>query len=185
VLPGDFKVSANLFRIEGEDKIIWIPTRLALQVPRNAGEILSKGAEIIFGKSFFNETINLNAAYNLTDVKNKTKLSGSDNSYNKQLVYTPVHRINFNGRISYDDFTFSFYTNFTGERFYTSDNNPAYSLPEFFIADASASYNLQLFQKKHLITFSVYNLFNEEYLLIQSYPMPLRSYLLSINMELM
>jgi vitamin B12 transporter len=182
---GETALGFTYFNIEGIDKIIWIPSRLAFQTPRNIGKILSTGIEVSLDQSLFRKSTILSLNYSYTDVKNRTGNDGISSSYNKQLIYIPEHRFNTSIFYSKEDLELALYYNYTGKRYYTSDNDPFFVLPAYNLVDVSAGYNIQLFGKKFNATLTVFNLFNEDYLIIQSYPMPLRNLLLSINLEIL
>ncbi|RPI71463.1 MAG: TonB-dependent receptor [Ignavibacteriales bacterium] len=171
--------------MDGKDKIIWIPTRLALQTPRNISKINTQGVELSIEKKLFGDILDISFFYIYTDARNKSKVSENDLSYNKQIIYTPAHRFNFNFTARLNPFSFSLYSSFVDKRFYTTDNNNNYLLPEYFITDISASYNFKIFNHNQSLTLTVYNLLNEDYFVIQSYPMPLRTFLITLNMEIL
>jgi outer membrane cobalamin receptor len=184
-LFGGTSLSAAYFFIDGNDKIIWIPTRLALQTPRNISRVNTSGIELSVNKKIIEDKLDLTFFYNYTDARNKTQISANDLSYNKQLIYSPAHRFNFNISATLSSFQLSLFSSFISERFYTTDNNRNYLLPEYYVIDFSSSYKFNLFDRSHSFSFTIYNLLDEEYLIIQSYPMPLRTYLITLNMELL
>jgi outer membrane cobalamin receptor len=71
-------------------------------------------------------------------------------------------------------FSFSFTNQYTGYR-YTSTDNTEFLLP-FYLASGRASYNLKLKNIFISLFFSIENIFNTNYMLVQSYPMPMRNY---------
>jgi vitamin B12 transporter len=180
----DIFFSIVYFNIQGKDKIIWIPTRLALQTPRNIAKVSSEGMEIKIEKFFLNKSLNFSLFYNYNSVKNKTQLSANDFSFNKFLIYSPEHQLNLNFSFKHDNFLLSVYNSFTSKRYYTSDNSPTSVLPGYFITDLSLAYKFELFDLNHSISTMIYNVFDNEYFVIQSYPMPLRTFLLTYNLEI-
>jgi len=177
-------LSAVYYKILGKDKIIWIPTRLAIQTPRNISDVESQGIELIATQKLLNNKIELNIIYNYIDAKNKTRLSSSDNGFDKQLIYTPLHKLNAGFTYTDEKYFVSVNASFLSERFYTADNNPLYSLPAYIVLDISGGFNFYLLGIKHRISAVIYNLLDENYFVIQSYPMPLRTYLLNYSMEI-
>ncbi|MBZ0199474.1 MAG: TonB-dependent receptor, partial [Ignavibacteriaceae bacterium] len=178
------ELSAVYYDIRGKDKIIWIPTRLAIQTPRNIAEVASRGIEFSANQKLLNKKLELSIVYNYADARNKTKLSASDYNYNKQLIYTPLHKLNSGITYTDDNCFISVNSSFVSQRFYTSDNNPLYALPDYFVLDLSAGIKFVLTGIKHRFSITVYNLFDENYFVIQSYPMPLRTYLLTYSLEI-
>lgn len=179
------KFNLSYYNLIGKDKIVWIPTRQALQVPKNFANLRYSGIEASAEFSFSENLINILLLYSFNSAANKAKYYTNDFSYNKQLVYVPKHRINLNSTINYKNFSFTAYNLFTSERFYTTDNDPKNSLKPYYVCDISLAYNFNLFNFNNIINFSVFNLFNTKYFVIQSYPMPLRNYSLTYIMEIL
>lgn len=182
---GSNVINLNYFYIDGSDKIIWVPSRLALQIPRNVGKVESTGIEASITKYAFAEKLLLTLRYTYTEALNKTALSADDYTYNKQLVYTPRHRFQVNGLLSAEPFTFSASAGWTGESYYTADNDPFNRLDSYLLIDAAASYTLAAGIISHVLTINVYNILNTDYRVIQSYPMPLRSFSLTYRAEIL
>ena len=180
-LLGKGEIEITYFSIWGDNKIIWTPTRLALQVPSNIKEVKSQGVEFSINQSFCQKLLELEFIYTFTDAKNKSAISPDDNSYNKQLIYTPKHKWNLNGTLNISGFTLAANTTFVSERFFTSDNDPKNSLPYYFLLDLSLSYQFNINDFENRITVNAYNILDEDYFIIQSYPMPLKT--LSINYQ--
>lgn len=180
---GENYFSIVYFNINGKDKIFWIPSRLAIQVPRNFASINSAGVEINGRKSFPQINSAINFSYTFVNALNKSNLE-NDNSYNKKLIYTPQHILSAGWKFEIYDLSVHVNSQFVSQRFYTTDNNPTYRLPAYFLADLHFAYPQKIFSVAAAFGLSVYNLSNEEYSVIQSYPMPLRTINLSLNMEL-
>ena len=184
-LLDELVISAAYFYIKAKDKIIWVPTRLALQTPRNFAKVVSQGFELSLKQIAFDDLLHIDIFYTFTDARNKNQTSEEDLSYNKLLIYSPQHQFNFNINLNLSDFTISTYTSYVSERFYTSDNDVNSVLPQYVVFDASVSYRFEILNFKQLIVLTAYNLFNESYFIIQSYPMPLRTFLITYNMEIL
>ncbi len=180
-LPGNGNLELTYFNIHGNDKIIWIPTRLALQIPRNVAKVTSEGIEFLLSRSFFDDIISTDFKYVYTDARNVSALSEDDASYDKQLIYTPKHRWNFNISGTYSDFTLSAFASYVGKRYFTPDNTERNSLDEYFLLDLSLSYKFKLSRFENIIALNGYNILNEDYFVIQSYPTPKTTY--SINIQ--
>ncbi|MFH0734901.1 MAG: TonB-dependent receptor plug domain-containing protein [bacterium] len=183
-LWGKTSISFSYYDLISRDKIVWVPSRQALQVPKNYAHIRYNGFEFGLNSAFF-EVFDLVVIYNFTQAFNKALLYKGDNSYNKQLVYTPKQRLNINISAAYKNYSFSVYNSFIGDRYYTADNDPYNLLQQYYICDIAASVNYNLFNLKNSVTIAISNLFNNEYFVIQSYPMPLRTLTLTYILELL
>ncbi len=70
-LSGDGKLEISYYSIKGNNKIVWIPSRLALQVPYNYAEITTGGYEFLWTHRFFGGLISSEVIYNYTDSRNR------------------------------------------------------------------------------------------------------------------
>lgn len=171
------------FNFDVRNKIIWQPQRVAFFSPINSGRINSSGIEInLEGLQFF-QNFYLNGNYTLINALKKSKLSESDNSFNKQLPYIPKHKASISIQYINKNLTFDFTTNYYSRRFITEDNDVLFSLEPVFISNILTSYDFKFFNLKFSTQFYIQNLFNKSYQLIQSFPMPGREYRLTIQME--
>ncbi len=181
----NFSFSLTYYDLISKDKIVWIPSRQALQTPKNYGHIRFKGIEFYTNLLLFDEFFNIDIYYNYNLALSKSKMFAGDNSYNKQLVYIPKERLNINTTINFKNLTLKVYNSFVGERFYSSDNDPNNRLAPYYLCDAVLSYSFNAFDVKNTITLSVFNIFNKDYFVIQSYPMPLRNYSITYITEIL
>jgi len=181
---GKEKLSLTYFFIEGNNRIIWAPTILAIQIPRNISKIKSDGIEVKFEQSLFNSLIEWELLYIYTNAQNKSAISVDDKTYNKQIIYTPKHRLNFNSQLNILDFRFSINSSFVGKRYFTPDNTERNSLAPYFILDLSLSYKFNISATENIISLNAYNILDEEYFIIQSYPMPLKTISINYSMRI-
>ncbi len=180
-LLGEEEIGITYFTIWGNNRIIWAPTILAIQIPRNISKIKSDGIELKFGQSLFQSMFNWELLYTYTNARNISAISEDDNTYNKQIIYTPLHRVNLNTQFNISNFRFSVNSSFVGKRYFTPDNTERNSIDPYFLLDFSASYEFNISKVKNIISLNIYNILDEEYFIIQSYPMPLKT--ISINYQ--
>ncbi|MCF6269377.1 MAG: TonB-dependent receptor plug domain-containing protein [Melioribacteraceae bacterium] len=178
---GKGEIEITYFTIWGNNRIIWAPTILAIQIPRNISKIKSDGIELRFEQSLFHSLFNWEILYTYTNARNISAVSEDDKTYNKQIIYTPLHRVNLNGSLNISDFRFSANSSFVGKRYFTPDNTERNSLAPYFLLDLSASYQFNISTIENIFTINIYNILDEEYFIIQSYPMPLKT--ISINYQ--
>ena len=178
----NYESGINIYKIWGLDRIIWVPTRLALQTPKNIGRVESSGIEVFTKSSILKKLIELNLIYTYTEALNKSETQNS-NSYNKQIVYIPKHKIRTSLSIFYKNITSKTDFSFSSESFFTSDNNPINRLDSYFVIDQTFLYDLKISDYNAIIALSFYNILAEEYLIVQSYPMPLQSFNFSLLLK--
>ena len=71
-----------------------------------------------------------------------------------------------------------------GERYHNSSNIPENYEPAWYTSDLSLSYRLRLGPTALRATLEVNNLLDQQYEVIQNYPMPGRNYRLSLSVDL-
>lgn len=182
-LFGQTQFSASYFDIKGKNKIIWVPTRMAIQIPKNIANFESHGFELSLTKHTPDSVFCFTASYNYTDARSKTKTSEQDLSYDKFIMYTPLHRLNIGLSADLSIFHFSVSTSYVSQTFYSTDNY--YKLPDYMLLDASAGVKFKILGRKSVLSLTAYNLTKENYFVIQSYPMPLTTYLLTYYLEVL
>jgi outer membrane receptor protein involved in Fe transport len=101
--------------------------------------------------------------------------------YNNQIPYTPQHTIAFN--VGYQNKNWGvFYNNiFSSGRYYLGQNLPPYFVKGFFVSDISANYQTKIYAKAISLSAEVNNVFNQNYSIIRSFPMPGTSIRLTIK----
>ncbi len=171
-----FRLSLDYFNIAGTNKIIWFPYRAVFQVPRNVEGVRTEGVEFMLAGNMPDNLLQGEIIYTYTDSRNRSGLPGNDNTWNKLLVYTPLHRVNLNLSFNWKNFRLSSMNTWSGKSYYTPDNDEFSSLDSWFISDLSLGYKIITGPISHNIGLNIYNLFNENYFIVQSYPMPLRSF---------
>jgi vitamin B12 transporter len=65
-----------------------------------------------------------------------------------------------------------------------SDNKPEYFVPGYSISNISINYNFNTFKYPISASAAVNNLFNTNYVIVRSYPMPGRSYRLTMQITI-
>lgn len=164
------------------DWIIWIPEGSDWS-PQNIARVWSRGVEIsgISTLTLNRFTIKLSEGYTLAKSTNQKKIYANDNSFEKQLIYVPEHRLFCYLNAYYRRFYFNYNLTYTGRRFTTSDNNS--SLPQFSLSNVTFGKEIRISKCAIGIQLDVNNLFNKNYQAIGYYPMPGRSYKVSINFK--
>jgi len=164
------------------DKIIAVPTgNLFIWTVTNIGKVDIKGIDVtaeINGQ--LNSKINWSAriAYTLQQALNTDPTSGE---YKNQIPYTPNNSgsglvaVNYKNYSAGYDLLFSDYRYALGEN--SSDNRlPAWATHGFFVAT-----EIKTHQVKATIKAAVDNVFDARYYVVNYYPMPGRSYKISIT----
>lgn len=180
ILSGSLRVrnEFTFYRNHITNMIQWHPGESSYWVAGNIGNIVTSGLEscldVIYSLQGFN--FRLNAGYAFT----KAAIAGtnSQESYGNQLVYTPQNQLKAILRLSWKHFYSTFTSSNTGKRFLTADNSQY--LPQYSVSDLTLGTKLNAGNISCDLGFIVENLFNSSYQNIAYYPMPGRSFLVSI-----
>ncbi len=104
--------------------------------------------------------------------------------YLNQLPYTPKNTLAINAGIDHNHLGIYYNQVFSSQRYYTNDNLPDDNLPGYAVSDASVVYRFMTKRTPLMASFEVNNLFNKQYDVIQSYPMPGRSYRITLQITI-
>ncbi len=179
----EFFIDASYINIKADNRIVWLPGKNFIWTPQN---VLSSESNII------NTIIGFDY-YLLSDFRIKTEISYTHNktlktassfkddpSLNKQIIYIPVEQIKLKLGISNKSFEANLLFNHIGKRFSDAENLNA--MGPVNILDANVSYMFALYGFSARIKIEFNNLTNTNYQYISGYPMPLRNYLLNLNL---
>lgn len=176
----NLKIDVGAFFIDTKDKIVWKPgadpDRPGVWTPANLDEVVNKGLELVinYKKNIKKHSFNLNANYSYTISKDKNT---------KQLLpYIPKHLLNGTFGYSYKKISAFYQHLFNGEIYTTTDNIDDYSVPYFNVGNLGVNYNLVKTNVTQLdVGIKINNLFNKQYQVLPSRPMPNRNINLNIN----
>ena len=168
------------------DKIIsnwiqWIPGPGGNPTPINLMKVYSRGTETSSHISYTLNKLKCKVGFNSAYVLSTSLQSNLENdaSVNKQLIYTPRYNYGGNFSMTYNKFNISYYYNYIGYRFTTSDNSSW--LKPYNFSNLKIGYQT-VFDKLTFVTaFHINNLFNDSYTVVAQRPMPLRNYEVSIT----
>lgn len=170
-----FKTEQTYFSRVMHNWIIWLPQG-SFWVPQNIMEVWSRGVETRSSLTYLagKTNISLFLLTNYVVSTNQKIKSENDASFDKQLIYVPMYSGSARLSASNRFFEISVANQYTGYRYISSDNSE-YLLP-FYNTHARFSYILPMQEISLSLFFSVENIFNTSYMLVQSYAMPLRNY---------
>jgi len=174
------KNDISFFRNRIKDMIQWRPGESSYWVASNMGNIITTGLETAIEAKYkvhgFNAS--LNAGYAFTKAAVAGESFGNHDLSGNQLIYIPKNQINALLRLNWNHFYSAFSSIYTGKRFLTADNSqylPPYSVSDLTLGAKMNSGNISVD-----LGFVIENLLDASYQNIAYYPMPGRSFLLSI-----
>ena len=163
--------------------ILWIPAASGNPSPVNLQTVWSRGTETTlktkYVKNKFRCQLAFVTGYVLATVR--ANQQENNNTINKQLIYTPRYTANANVLVSYDNTALTFFSQYIGYRYTTSDN--LQWLNPYTISSIRLNHTI----KTKFMNFSLFaacnNLFNYNYTLLTGRPMPLRNYEFGITIQ--
>ena len=164
--------------------IQWIPGQYSYWMAENIRKANCSGIEtsgkVKYSRTNFFASVDVSYSYNRSTTKESD--INNDKSIGKQLVYVPKNQVGAFVKVGFRDLSLLWISDFTGERFTTSDNT--LSLPFYTLNSLSAGYVLRLKSMSYNINFKVSNIFDVAYQSIEYYAQPGRSYSLKLIINL-
>ncbi len=162
--------------------IYWVPGAGGNPTPINLLKVYSRGTETSSFITYKYDKLKCKIGFNSTYVLSTSLQSNlaNDASVNKQLIYTPRYNYGESFSFSLDKFSISYYHNYIGYRFTTSDNTAW--LKPYQYANLKVAYGYGFQKINAIISFNINNLYNTSYVVIAQRPMPLRNYEISLTL---
>ncbi|WP_300722012.1 TonB-dependent receptor [uncultured Alistipes sp.] len=168
-----FEVSLDAYYNEVDDKIIAMPTSNQFQWTMvNLGYVKIRGADAVVSGSmcFGRFSIDCRATYTWQKAQDFTDRSST--YYGGQIPYIPWHSGSAIAGLSLGDWSLDYSFIYTGERYESSANIPENQALAWYTSDLALSKNFRLRSSQLRATLEVNNLFNQQYEVVQCYPMP-------------
>ena len=108
----------------------------------------------------------------------------SSSVYLNQLPYTPKYTVAINAGLDYNQLGLYYNQVVSSARYYTNNNLADDYLPANSTSDASVVYRFSVNNKRLTASLAVNNIFDKNYVVVQSYPMPGRSYRISFQITI-
>jgi iron complex outermembrane receptor protein len=161
--------------------IQWIPGQYSYWTAENLKKANCSGVETTGSVKYSYENIFVDFKVNYSYNRSITKESelNNDQSIGKQLIYVPKNQAGALLKFGFKSFSFSWTSDFVGERYTTSDNS--LSLPYYVLNSSSLNYVLW---GKLSANFKVSNIFNASYESIAYYAQPGRAYTFKLIINL-
>ena len=176
----ELQVDAYLNQID--DKIIAMPTSNQFRwTMLNLGNVKIKGMDAAVQAFFKFGKVNLSPRLNYTYQKAQDFTDRSSEWYGGQKPYVPWHSVTaiVSGTIGTWSWNYSFI--YTGERYEAVANIPENYAQPWYTHDMSLSKTVVFRDLEIRATAEVNNIFNQQYEVVQCYPMPGTNFRLKIN----
>lgn len=179
------RIDFSFTYIEAKDKIMWLPQRgTTLWSPINIEESLARVYSIVYGvskKVSGNFSIAADAGLSFNSTVKTGERYPSDPTTGKQIFYIPLNTSKINLMLGYSNIGLNIFYRYTGPRFKDMENK--FPLNPFHTVDINLTYENTVWDLKYRGKFEINNLFNCDYQVVSGYPMPLRNYQLTIQLN--
>ena len=172
-------LTADAYYHDVTDKIVAFPSTYVWRMA-NFGKVEILGADMTLGAQ-----VDVARAWSLSGTLSATwqhavdKTSKANQSYDNQLPYTPRWSGSGSLAVVTPWLTLGYTLLMQGSRYSLAQNKPEYRMPAFWEHSLSLSRELTLGHVRLSLSAKVTNLTNEQYAIIQYYPMPGRQYAVS------
>jgi outer membrane cobalamin receptor len=154
-----FSTGITYYRNDFSNLINWAPDENDVWQPKNVGRATINGVELV-NKFYPLENLEIGLDY--------TFLCARDKKTNKYLIYQPKNKIDFSLKYKeFHGFDFELVGNWIGQRFHDSANTikvKPYCLLNFNVT--------KKIKENYTVFFSIDNLLNKEYQIVEYYPTP-------------
>ena len=165
------------FNIASKDKIVLNP----MFIPYNIGKAENAGLEIRYDYHSADNRFDAYTGFSFVDARKKDRISETDSTYNKYLQYVPLASGVFGLSFQTDIGRISIIETYTGLRYIDAAN--INSLPAYALTDVNLMENIPLSHYQLTINASIKNIFDTDYQSYADYPMPGRSFKISLGIE--
>ena len=179
------EVQADAYFNQVKDKIIAMPTSNQFQwTMLNLGyvEILGVDASAQLQWKFGPVAVNTRLNYTYQEAKDRT--DPASEWYGGQIPYIPWHSGSVVVGGVWRDWDLNYSFIYTGERYESRANTPANHAQPWYTSDLSLSRNIRFRRSSLRVTVEVNNIFNQQYEVVQCYPMPGTNFKVKLNWTL-
>lgn len=184
--PARLKFQADAYYNEVTDKIVAMPTSNQFRWTMvNLGYVEMRGVDVALQTEWhLLKDLKANLRVNYTYEKAQDFTDAKSDYYGGQIPYIPWHSGSAVLNLSYRDWDMNYSFIYTGERYESSANIPENYAKEWYTNDLSLSRRLHWKKMLWKLTAEVNNVFNQQYEVVQWYPMPGINFRFVINVEL-
>jgi hypothetical protein len=184
--PARLEFQADAYYNEVTDKIVAMPTSNQFRWTMvNLGYVEMRGVDVALQTEWhLLKDLKANLRVNYTYEKAQDFTDAKSDYYGGQIPYIPWHSGSAVLNLSYRDWDMNYSFIYTSERYESSANIPENYAKEWYTNDLSLSRRLHWKKMLWKLTAEVNNVFNQQYEVVQWYPMPGINFRFVINVEL-
>lgn len=183
----------DAYYIEVENKIVAMPTSNQFRwTMLNLGQVEIRGVDIALqGEWAWGKNWRFGSRINYTYQKaqdftppNKTPETNEEDYYGDQIPYIPWHSGSVILNSSYKSWDVNYSFIYIGDRYNQNANIPENFVQAWYTSDLSVAKTFRWGGKTAKVTVAVNNLFNQQYEVVQSYPMPGTNFKITLNITI-
>jgi len=183
-IPFLHSISVTGYRIWLDDGIYWFPDNEGRWTPTNVEKVDAYGAETRLNSRW--QISDVDFSWNIGLDWRKSEIAAprfpDDQGVGRQMRYVPEWAMRSDLTIRIEKLMVHANYRWTDHRFITEDHFSV--LDSYRVLDVGSSVNRQIFGADWRLQFSVNNLLNEQYEIIQWYPMPGRHFNITLGINL-
>jgi len=177
-----YNFSSSLLYINAENRIVWISGKNLIWNPVNL--LTSKSVISVTGFNIeYNITNDFKINAELSYIHNNSEKTSrdfpDDPTEGKQIIYIPVEQVKSCVGIQYKSSGINLFYTYTGKRF--SDAENLLPVPVSSVIDGNLYFDFDVKNISATIKLEINNITNTNYWIISGYPLPLRNYMLNIQ----
>jgi len=186
IKKGDFTTNATIsgYASHISNWIVWKPSDFLYWKAENIKKVFSRGIEISLSEKYENNKFKTRFNSNYSYTKTTDETDTESNSFEKQLIYIPVHKANMFLNAEYSQWFANFSQTYTGQRYTSSSNKEIrHTLPAFHIENLTVGRKFYYKKIKAEVQLKIKNVFNANYQEILWRAMPGRQFMLIIKTD--
>lgn len=179
------QLTADAYYNQVKNKIIAMPGSNQFRWSMiNLGNVQIKGIDATLSGDWRFGPVDVNTTLSYTYQKAQDFTDKTSPWYGGQIPYTPWHSVSVLVGGDWNNFGFNYSFVYTGERYEAVANIPENYAQPWYTHDISAYYNWALKKCALRVAADVNNIFNQQYEVVQCYPMPGTNFKIKLNITL-
>lgn len=182
------KLTADAYHNRITDKIIAVPTGSSQYrwMMMNIGRVRITGIDLtamLAVKPHRDLTLDATFTYTYQSARDRSDPTDTRDggTYGGQIAYVPWHNGSVLGHAAWRWLELNYSFVYVGERYHTSANIPANHEQPWYTHDLALTASHTFWKSNWRLTLAVNNLFNQQYEVIQNYPMPGRNFKITLR----
>lgn len=179
------ELQADLYYNVVNDKIVAIPASNQFQwTMLNLGRVEIKGLDAMMLTRWLFGKVSMHTRVNYTWQQAQDKTDPSSPYYGGQIPYIPWHSASATLGADFCGWSLSYSFIYTGKRYESVANTPENYAPPWYTHDMSVSKSFTIRRVGMRATAELNNIFNQQYEVVQCYPMPGTNFKIKINVTI-